>query len=206
MDAAQGLGRRLAREVDLNAAVYRRHAPILGYHKRAICIVYRPEIDEGVFVQEPVGILGPHAEGGDGLSPIDVLSGIVNDPGLHQIRDPVGEELGVDAEVLFVGEVREDRVGDRPVAHLDRGAVLDHPRDVASDPLGDLPGDRVLIGQKRLVVVDEVVDVLDADEPVTVDSGHVGVDLGDDDCRRLDRRFDDVDADPQAHEAVPVGR
>ena len=50
--------------------------------------------------------LGPsHAEGGDGLSPVDRLSGIVDDPRFHQLNDPVGEKFGVDAEVLFLLEV-----------------------------------------------------------------------------------------------------
>ena len=99
---------------------------------------------------------------------------------LHQLGDAVAQKLRVDAEMLLVAEVREDRVREASVSDLDRVAVLDDAGDVLPDLLGDLTGNGRLVLQERFVVVDDEVDVVDVDERVAVHAGHVGVGLRDD--------------------------
>ena len=55
-------------------------------------------------------------------------------------------------------------------------------------------------------MAEDVGHVLDMDEPVPVDPGHVGIHLGDDHLRALHGRLYDVHADPQAHVPVLIGR
>ena len=54
-------------------------------------------------------------------------------PRLDEAHDAVGEHLGVDAEVVVVGERAEHRVRDRADAHLQRRAVGDQARHVSAD-------------------------------------------------------------------------
>ena len=52
-------------------------------------------------------------------------------PGLDQVDDAVGEQLGVDAEIAMVGERRHDRIGNGADPRLDGRAVRDPLRDEA---------------------------------------------------------------------------
>ena len=111
----------------------------------------------------------------------------------------------MDPQVLFLVKVGEEGVGGVAVPHLDRRSVLDDPGDVGGDPRGGVGDVRGSVLQERLVVRDEIVHLLDADEAVPVDPGHEPVDLGDDEGRHLQGGLDDVDGDPQAHVSVVVG-
>jgi hypothetical protein len=49
---------------------------------------------------------------------VGALAGAVDDALLDQVDEPVGEELGVDPEVLVIGEQPEHFVGDGPYPGL----------------------------------------------------------------------------------------
>ncbi len=157
-------------------------------------------------MQVLVGGVFAHAEGRHGLPAVDGLAGVVDDALLHQLHDAVADEFRVDAQVLLAVEVREDRVGDRPVADLDRVAVFDKPGHVVADPLGDIRVRSGVVLEQRLVVGHDEIDVVDVEEGVAVDPRHVPVDLDDNDPGRLRGGLDDVDADAHAEVAVLVGQ
>ena len=107
---------------------------------------------------------------------------------------------------MAVRERAEDGVRDSADPHLERRAVRDEARDVEAD----LPADVVRrLGselEERLVDGDEVRDAVDVDERVAERARHLRVHFGEDERRRVHRGAHDVDRDPEAHEAVAVGR
>jgi len=113
------------------------------------------------------------AERGNRLSPIDRLPRVVDDALLHEVDDAGAQKLGVHAEVLLLREGREDGIGEAPVSHLNGVAVLHNSRDVVADPLRYLARHARLVGQERLVVVYDEVDVVDVHERVAVDARHL---------------------------------
>lgn len=76
---------------------------------------------------------------------------------LHQVHQPVGEELGMDPQVLLVSQVGEDGVGDAPVSHLEGVPVLHQPGDVFTHPLRNLIGSLLLVFQQGLVPRDQEI-------------------------------------------------
>ena len=110
------------------------------------------------------------------------------------------------AQMLLAEEVGQDRVRQRPEAHLDGVAVLDEAGHVIADPLGFGRRDRSLDFQQRFVMGNDEIDIPNVDESVAVDARHEPVDLGDDHPGVLRGRLDDVDADAEAQVAVVVGR
>ena len=131
---------------------------------------------------------------------------VVNHALPHELDDAVGEEFRVDAQVLLDGEVGDNGVGDPPVAHLDRIAVLDKPGDVFADTLGDFRVGRRVVFQQRFVVVHKKVDIIDVNERVAVHPGHVRVDLGHDHAGHLGGGLHDIHADSETHVAVLIGK
>ena len=59
---------------------------------------------------------------------------------LDEVHDPVGEQLGVDADVAVVAQKGEHRGGHAADAHLQRGAVGDALDDQRRDRLVALVG------------------------------------------------------------------
>ena len=96
--------------------------------------------------------------------------------------NPIGEELRVDAEVLSVLQMGQHRIRKRSDSHLERRAV----RNQLGYPFGDLLHHRIAgirrhpVLVKRRIHFHNVVEVLDVNERVAEDVGHLRVDLGDD--------------------------
>ncbi len=78
---------------------------MLGDHQRVVGIVDRSKLDCRVIVNIIISLLLAHAEGGDRLSPMDGLSGIVDHPFFHQPHDPVGQEFRMDAQMFLIIEI-----------------------------------------------------------------------------------------------------
>ncbi len=135
-----------------------------------------------------------------------VLRRQVITPALDHVDHAVGEELGVDAQVLVVGQVLQHRVGDAADTHLQGGAVGDHAGNVLADLEVQL-GTAALRRQRNGVVhLDDAVQPADVDEAVAQGARHLPVDLGDDDARFLGRGFGGAHLDAEAAEAVLVWR
>ena len=101
---------------------------------------------------------------------------------------------------------RQDGVGDRADAHLERRAVVDQFGAVAGDGMLRLAErGRVMFGERR-VGFDGKVDIADMDQTVAVGAGHLRVDLGDDGLGRLHGGACRIHGDAQRAIAVAVGR
>ena len=105
---------------------------------------------------------------------------------------------------FFPGEIGDDRIGDRPVANLDRIAVFDKTSHVTADPLGDFRVGGGIVFKQGFVVGNQEIDIVDVEEGVTVDPRHVAVDLDHQNPGRLGGGLHDVDTDPHAQIAVLV--
>ena len=53
------------------------------------------------------------------------LFGVRDDTRFHQVHHPVGEHLGVNAQVVLVGQRQQQRLGDGTDAQLQGGTVVD---------------------------------------------------------------------------------
>ncbi len=145
-------------------------------------------------MQEVVETLAAHHEGRHDLAAVDLLGLPGDGPGLDEVEDGIGEELGVDAEIALRSE--RERYGGRngADAHLERRPVRDQLGHVLADATLDVAdnGERVLV--RRLVHLNGKVDLVDVDERVAQGSRHRAVELRHDRGGRLDRRQRRVDA------------
>ena len=135
---SQGFGGGLAGEVHLQGAVDGHHVVLAGDHQGVVGVIDGPELDGGIVVEVFVGRLVAHAEGGHGLAPVEGLAAVVDDPFLHQLHHSVAQQFGVDAQVVLLAQIGEDRVGQAAVPDLNRVAVLDDPGHVLADLVGDV--------------------------------------------------------------------
>ena len=123
-----------------------------------------------------------------------------------QEADGVGEEFGPHAYVDVHGQLSDDGVRNRTDPHLEGGAVTD-PR---SHPVTDLAGQRTRgrHGGSWQRSVDENTDinVIDVNDPVAEDMGHVRIDLGNDESTSLLGRVEGgrqhLDLNTHAHGAI----
>jgi len=205
-DPADGLGRGLPREIDLEGAVDGHHVVLPGDEQRVVRVVDLAEVDGRIVMDVVVGGPLSHAERGHRLPRVDGLARVVDDALLHQLDDAVAQELRVDPEVFLSRQIGKDGIRNGPVTHLDRVAVLDESGHVSADPLGNFRLCNFHIFQDRFVMGDHEIHVVHVDKRVAVDPGHEAVDLDHHEAGRLRGRLHDVHADPQAHVTVLVGR
>jgi hypothetical protein len=125
---------------------------------------------------------------------------------LDQVLHAGGEQLGVDAEVLAVGEAGGDGVGDAADPELERRAVGHVRRDGLADHVVFGGEGATLELDQRLAVLDDRVDLRDVQHGVAERSRHELVDL-DDQPPSLARRGGRVaDGRAEAHVAGAIHR
>ena len=101
----------------------------------------------------------------------------VTTPLLDELDEGVGEQLGVHAEIAVLPQSSQQRIGDRPDAGLDRGAVWDALGDQRRDALVHIGG----LGQRHLderpVDLGPPRHLADVHLVAPEGAGHAGVDL-----------------------------
>ena len=212
---AQRVGAHLAGEIDLQRRVDGHHLVLLPDDERVVDVLRRVEGEHRVVVHVVVQLLGTHGEGSDDLAPVD---GFLR-PGDHALVDKdgdgVGNDLGVDAEVLLLSEQRDHGMGDTSDAYFECGSVFYQRGDVLANGLGHVPGfrrkgaglrvvDEPGVGglDERLIHRDQNVEVEDAHKTVTQGPRHLRVHLGDHQAGVGGGRLYDVHGDAKA--AAPL--
>ena len=82
------------------------------------------KLDGGIVADEIEEPTRAQNEGGNDLARMNGLALTVDDTRLNQGNDPVGEHLGVNAQVAMAFEKRPDRIGNSSDAHLDGRSLL----------------------------------------------------------------------------------
>ena len=136
-------------------------------------------------IEQPIAATG---ETGDRDAAIDRLARIGENPGRHQIGDPVGDEARVETEVAMVPQGRQDRLGQGPEADLERRPVLDPLGDETRDRRLDRAAGRETRGRARRAGAHDHVDVVAAEIAFPAQARQRLVDLDDHDAGRLDQR------------------
>ncbi|GBD10353.1 hypothetical protein HRbin22_02625 [Candidatus Thermoflexus japonica] len=125
-------------------------------------------------------------------------------PFLHQIDDPIREQLGVNPQVFVVRQGTKHGIRDRPDPGLQGGAIRDHGGDV----FRDAPGDFRLLGhvdlRKRIRYGHDGGEPGDVDEAIAQGSGHVFIHLGDHDAGGMGRRLGDPHLHPEGAEPMLI--
>ncbi len=196
----------LAGEVDLDRRVDRDHPREGADDVGVVREIDGPHLDHGVVVNEVVEAGRAHHERRHDLAAVAFL-GIAGDhAGLDELHHGVREHLGVDPEVVFVGESQGGRRRDGPDPQLEGRAIGHEFRDVLPDPPLHIPDARACDGVRQHVHLDRQVDVVDVDEALAERPRHRLIDLHDHGLRRIDGRVHRLDAGPERAEAMGIGR
>ena len=164
------------------------------------------ELDQRVVVDEVVEPLSPHAERGDYLAVVQRFLPVRDDARFDEIDDTVGEHLRMQAQVVFVSQVREDRIGDHSDPRLNRRPVADQPRHILAYSHGHFVGLGWRPRDQGQVALYDIIYILQMHEAVAECSGHLFVDLCDHDLGHIRPRLDNVDRDSERAVPVTVGR
>ena len=189
MLCAYALRADLAEEVDLDGGVYGYHVVVLTDDRRIVDIVNRQDGDGGVIVDIVVYPLRAVGEGRDGLAAVYLLAAVVDRAALDKLDHGVGEQFGVDAEVVLGFERHARRVGYRADAELDAGAVGYLLGDDVAYRLADgVDLCRSHDGQ-RCVVLDKPVNAADVHLSAADGAGLEAVDLEEHTLRAVEQRL-----------------
>ena len=113
--ARHGLGGALPEEVDRNGGIDRHEVRLLGDHPRVVDVANRPQLERRVLVEELVELACPQGEGANSFGAVQLFGDASDHAAFDEIHHTVGDQLGVDAEVLVIGEPAHDRVRVDPI-------------------------------------------------------------------------------------------
>jgi hypothetical protein len=204
--AIERVRRHLAGEVHRQCGVDAHHPVVAGDDCRVVHPVAGPELQQWVVVRPAVEAGASHQERGDHLSGEHRLPASGHHSRLHQLHHRVGEHLGVNAQVAVTLQRSEDGRGRGPDSDLHRRPVGHQLGDVRADGL------RRRVRHRGASLGDWTVDRDQVRAPAQVEPGvsvcprHPGVDLGEDDPRRVHRGAHHVHADTEGGESLPVRR
>ena len=91
-----------------------------------------------------------------------------------------------------------------PYPTLNRIAVFDNAGNIFSELFNDFVVFLRTVLEEFLIARDDIIDVTDIDKAVSVNSGHMVVDLGDYNRRFFHGRLGDIHAEAETHVAVSV--
>ena len=170
-------------------------------------LVDRLEAEQRIAVDQVVEPLGAQGKAGHDLVALAGFPAAGHYALFQQRNDRVGDDVGVDADVLAVRQVLQRRAGDPAQADLQRRAVLDDAADVARDSLDHaLLRGRVHVLLHRRRHGHQAMDVAHMERRIAHRPRHVRIDLGNDQLRLGHRGRNDVDRDAQADVAELVGQ
>ena len=146
------------------------------------------------------------AERGDNLSRQQGLATAVHRTAFDQWNHGLGEHLGVHPQVFVIRQTRHHRAGNFSDARLQRRAVL-HERCDEFTHLHRFGRGRLGCKfQQRQFTFHECMKRADVNKAVAERAGHVGIHLGDDVIRALDRSLHHVHRHAKAAKPVRVRR
>ena len=174
-----------------------------GDHPRVVDVADRPQLEGRVVVEEAVEAVGSEGEGADGLGAVEVLADAGDDARFDEVDDAVGEQLGVDAEIVVIAQRVEDGVGDGTDADLDRGAIGDALGDVGSDAHVQVAARRRCDLEQRSVDLAPAGDLGDVQLVAPERPRHLRVRF-EEEPGSSDERRGVVSGDPEAEVAVTV--
>ena len=194
---------RLVEEVDLQRRVHARH-PRLTCNEPRVIRDLRAHHAHAAIEVEPVVEFTRAEDKGCGQRHL-----VIKGPFFMQIEHTIAEHLRPDAQPLDVGQRSQDGVGDRSNPELQGGVRLDERRDPVANHSLDITKIASLVGGKRLIYLDDVVDFVLINLRVAVGVRHLLVGLDDNETamcpRRLDGRRQDIDLSAEAHSVEPAG-
>src|SRR5262249_253153 len=117
---ADRVGTYLARQIDLQAGVYRDHVVVAGNDERIVRLIDWMQFHSRVVMHELVPPLRTEDETGSNLPRVQRLSRARDDASLHQLDCAVAEHLRVNAEVTVISQKMKHAVGNRTNTELER--------------------------------------------------------------------------------------
>ncbi len=203
---AYGVRAHLTAEVDLERCVDRADLVVLANQGRVVRSVAGMKLDEQVVVHELEQARRARDEARHRAAWVHLLLLVRDDAALDQRDQPIGEHLGVHAELELVAEQREHRIGNAADTHLQRGAILDQLGDMLADLALDRPRCAHGPRMQRSVRMDERAHPSERHHRVAQGARHLLVDLGDDHRGRVGRRLGSVDGGAEGAVAVGIRR
>ena len=130
---------------------------------------------------------------------------IVDRPCAKQLQHSVCPHFRVDAQMLVIGRARKYGIGYRADSHLKRRTIFDQACGEVRDLLLLLGGRQRRYFGEGIGDLDRMINLADMDQAVSVNPGHVRVDLRDDDFSDVHRGASRIDARPQGAVTMSVG-
>src|SRR5436190_11960903 len=164
------------------------------------------ELENGIVVDEVVQTACSQDKPQDHFSRVQRLPFVVDDTLLDELHDTVAHHLRVNAQVLLVLEIVEDRIRDLSDSQLQRRTVFDLPRNIPSYLSRYVR--HLTLGMLEDFVrrFDDAVDLIQVDEGVTESARHPRVDLRDHLAGMFGGGFRGIHSDPEAAEPMFVRR
>src|SRR6266702_5466645 len=131
--SAHRIGHDLSCYIDFDRRVDGYDVIVLRNDERVIAIAAWLEVEDGIVVHVLVPLASAQGKSQHNLVGIDLLPGSGDDAFVDQRNRTFGERLGVDSEILAIGKIGQDRIGNTADADLHTGSVLDECDDVAGD-------------------------------------------------------------------------
>ena len=108
------------------------HAVVAADDKRIVGVSAGMELEDGIVVDEVVQTACSQDKAQDHFSGVQRLLFVVDNTLLDQFHDTVADHLRVNAQVLLVLQIVEDRIRDLSDSQLQRRTVFDLPRNIPS--------------------------------------------------------------------------
>ena len=137
---------------------------------------------------------------------METLAGAGDHAAFHHLNHTVRKEFAVDAQILVVGQVLQDRVRNAADAHLQGRAVGDQTGDVLSHLEMNIRTAALHRFRDRIINFDDRAQPAQMDETVAQRAGHLAVYLGDDGRGCFGCRLGRADLDTKAAETVFIRR
>ena len=100
---------------------------------RVVGVGHRVHFYHRVIIEKVHQAVGPHDKTGDHLAAIAGLAGPGNDSPLDEVDHPIGEHLGMDAQVTPIGQRLQRGIGNGADAQLQRRPILDQLPYIPTD-------------------------------------------------------------------------
>ncbi len=122
------------------------------------------------------------------------------------MHDIIGNILGVDTQIIFIGQRQKRGLMGGAQADFHGGTVFYKAGNQPPDVIGGLQFRCFTNRQQRFVVFHKYIHVVNMNKTAAQHAGHMGIHLGDHQVRRLGGRQRDIDRYAQAHPAEIIRR
>src|SRR5262245_2575111 len=135
------------------------------------------KLDGRIVVDEIKKSFRAEDERGHHLTAVNCLAYAIDGAGLDEWNDSIGEHLRMDAQMAVISQKRPDRIRNTADAHLQSRPIFNEAGDVLSYFHLNWRYRTWRQFEERRTALHEHIDVVDVNERIAMDAGHLRIDL-----------------------------